>query len=459
MSDQQLNTQPSLSREASLPCDKDSEPRHDSQSDSTEHVIRSQIKSEMNLSIRGISSSNEEEEIRNQVDRESSSEEEEEMHNQVHQKSPSEEEEGLLRCGSTGETSQTLSHGLHDLDNGDRAAAEKHEAPEQQDPGSITPSGHRQEQENMQESYIQSPWVADDVQLPAPVDLQVKREPISTESRDIGTALEEGVIPDSDLQSPERPKTPEGDRIIPFKEFMSPSPSPSRTRARLSLGGFPNTQVLVDAATNNPWAKNSEPRRKKKVSFGLPDDEQPESASSVPEAPRSPPPPQKMNLLSQDDVFDDGTTTVVNTFQKHFAAASGAGQRPFHSTNSPFPTSSPAVGAMAEAFIAADRETSVKQNRLASGDESPSRHLQPMSEAMANSSPEKDGASPGRSPQGRGNAGLDEVDLDTFLGEAGGFLEEWSVETELRKTTTPTEGMHRSGLGSDGKRLLFGEMW
>ena len=160
-----------------------------------------------------------------------------------------------------------------------------------------------------------------------------------------------------------------------------------------------------------------------------------------------------MSRLSQDDVFDDGTT-AVNTFQKHFAAAGGAGHKPLHKMDSPFPTASPAISAMAEAFIEADRKTSVEHGRLASGDEPSSRYLQPISEAMANSSVDREGASPGRSPLGRGS-GL-QMNLDEFLGEAGGFLEEWSVEMELKKTTTE----ELNGLGyNDGRRRLFEETW
>lgn len=425
--------QSSVPRDTESHRNQDGETQHDTSSESTEEIIQSQIRAEMNLSMQSELSSNLE------TGRE----------HQLCEKPPLVEDNALLESSSADDISPTLSNETHDdVD----AAVGEYEVAKPADLESSTPRGCHQEQESQQGGDLQSPWTADNIQLLPSVVLRDESERWETNSSNRDTQREEGVIPDSDLQSPERPQSPKVDGIIPFKDFMSPSPSPSRSRARPSFGEFPNTQALVDAATSNPWATYSEPRPKKRVSFGLPEEKQLGNMISFGETPKSPPPPQNMSRLSQDDVFNDGTT-AANTFQKHFAAAGGASQKPLHKMGSPFPTTSPAISAMADAFIAADRKTSAEHGRLASGDKSPSRYLQPISQAMVNSSADREGASPSRSPLGRGS-GL-QVDLDEFLGEAGGFLEEWSVEMELRKTT---EGVSRAGY-NDGGRRLFEETW
>lgn len=412
--------------------DRNGDIPYDTNSESTEDIIQSQIRAEIDLSIHS----------------ELSLDGEREAEIQMGQELPPRKTRDLNQAGNIGESKLSQ---LQEMAHEKVGAVGEYNTANPEDLDSSTLSGYHQAQDSEKGVVLQSPWTTDNIQLVPSVVLRGEDEHSTTNSSDRSTQPEEAHVPDSDWQPPERPKTPENDGIIPFREFMTPTPSPSRYRARPSFGGFPDTQVLVEAATSNPWAKDSEPRPKKRVSFGLPEEGDSGTTTALERAPKSPPPPVNVVHLSQDDIFADGTT-AVNTFQKHFAAAGAAGPRPPHQMAHPFLNASPAISAMAEAFIAADCETSVEHGRLASGDESPSRHLQPISQAMANSSADKDGASPSRSPLGRGT-GL-QVDLDEFLGEAGGFLEEWSVETELRTTEAKSRTGH-----SDERRRLFGEMW
>ena len=407
-------------------CELLTEDQQDTNSDSTEEILQSQIRSEMDISMHAELAFDEETIIENHL-------------NEDAQLGGTEE---LLETTITVEFRRSPSYKIPDDKD---TAIEDYFADKPAALVNSCPSNGHGQQGSGKEDGLQSPWTADNIQLPAMV---IQADGHETHSINRSIQPRESRISGSGNQPPERTKTPENDGIIPFSDFMSPTLSPSWSRSCPSLGGFPTTQVLVEAATSNPWVKDPEPRPKKKVSFGLPEDEAGEY-TTLEERPRSPPPPPHVGNLSQDDVFADGTT-AVNSFQKHFAAVEGGGPKPPPSAGlgSALPTSSPTVSAMAEAFIAADREMSPARGQLASGDKSPSRHLQPLSDMIANSATERNGALSSRSSLlGRGGAGLP-LDLDEFLGEAGGFLEEWSVEAELKKSH-----------GTDGRERQFGEMW
>jgi hypothetical protein len=418
-------------------------------SESAEGIIQLQIRSEMNLSIQAEESHNGEAE--NEI--------------RVSPKVLSEDcSSSSQNIGKSHYSSQSPL--LQEISNAKDVAVVGYTATKSDDIGNSTPSGSHQEQDTRQGCDLQSPWAADNIQPSSAVVLRGGEKPGTHINRNRDTPPEQCVLQDdSDWQRLERQETPENDGIVPFKKFMTPTPSPTQTRVRPSLGGLPSTQVLVEAATNNPWAKNSELRRsKKRVSFGLlPTGEkgvsEPEN-TSVKGTRLSSPPPQTGDHMSEDDAIDDGST-VVDKFQKHFAAARGVRRRLRQATNSPFAKGSPAIDAMAEAFIAADRETSAEQGRRASEDETPSRHLKPISEMMSNISADNEGLSPVRSLMAF-NTRTSSIgsrvdydmagDMDQFLLDAGGFLQEWSVETELKKTT---EGKNSADT-ADGRRL-FGD--
>ncbi|PSS22232.1 hypothetical protein M430DRAFT_57582 [Amorphotheca resinae ATCC 22711] len=357
---------------------------------------------------------------------------------------------------SSGSDRSRRSHSSGRLSSATYVVRGKDNAAEPHDLGNRTPGGLDGDQMEEKDSWqrgLQSPWTAETMEPITAVDSRkdYEDEAASNKNREL-SPKQRTIREGSDWQRIERPVTPENDGITPFKVFMTPTPPPEPTTNRSARDGFPSTQILVEAMTSNPWASNpnnlASKRSKKRVSFGvLPSedkgDSQPEEKGFLKEKPLSPPPPA-VDLLGGDDAFDDGTTTVGNKFAKHFAAAGDASRIRSHNGLSPSLKSSPAVDAMAEAFIAADREISVGQEWRKLSGHSPSRHLRPMSEAMANINTEelsRIGSSSSARNDRTSSSNTKTVgydmgsDFGDFLGDAGGFLEEWSVETELRKTT------------------------
>jgi hypothetical protein len=247
----------------------------------------------------------------------------------------------------------------------------------------------------------------------------------------------------------ERPATPSGDEIRPFREFMTPTPSPKRSRLRASQDQLPNTQQIIEAATLNPWTSAfKKPSRKsgKRVSFGLLPLEHLEGShgdDSPVSRKLSPPPIHYMNLSDEDESTGLGKATRKG-FESHFLAPDGvAGYRP-KMRDSPLKwLASPAVSGMAEAFIAADRETSMAEEQPLSNNGTSSRQSQPFRKFSVELNKDWDSSDESRShakltPTASSLRTIDyKIDagdnLDDFLCE-GGILEDWSVETELKKT-------------------------
>jgi len=293
-----------------------------------------------------------------------------------------------------------------------------------------------------------------------------KREP----SVEIENANIKGEEPD--WYRIERSITPENDGIRPFKDFMTPSPSPEPPAYFVHNGELPSTQALVEATTGNPWTSafnnSASGKSSKRVSFGTIDGEvdkilRPGGLASSKQTPGSPPPPHTVERLNTEDGFNDGTTSI-DRFGKHFLATGGVKRIFAGASHSLSKFSSPAaVGAMAEAFIAADRETSIEQQRPNLSDKTSSRHLKPIG-VKANNNSDNQGLSlfdspsirrhndsPARHKTTDHDMGLN---LDDFLGDAGGFLEEWSVEAALKKARELDSGSDANR--SSHKRNLFG---
>ena len=287
-----------------------------------------------------------------------------------------------------------------------------------------------EDQESWEGFGPQSPWATEDILLAATPHLNQHSKAFVTAEQENSVAIGSPPAHDaaeetSDWEANERPVTPDNG-IKPFKDFMTPKLSPERPEAPSDHNEVSNIQLLIEAATNNPWTSNSMQRAsrksKKQVSFGVPSEERPDSQPHKSifsnQGAASPPPPQMLEHSRDDGIFDDGTT-VMNKFGKHFSAAAGF-RHLLPGKNSSL-LSSPAVGAMAEAFIAADRETSIEQDRRVARGESPKRHLKPKSNSRTNLLLS-------------GTTDYDsEVNFDDFLDEAGNFLEDWSVDSEVKK--------------------------
>lgn len=228
---------------------------------------------------------------------------------------------------------------------------------------------------------------------------------------------------------------------------------------------FPSTQTLVDAATANPWnSAFKKPRRHisdKRVSFGpLPSEEVDDDATSKPpERIGSPPPPTGTLRLTQlDDPFhhrlkatrdlevtEESLTKFMNTPWDDIP--------PIKPRAKP-PLSSPAVAAMAEAFIAADQESLYKKldskkrskpARFLPATTKPTENfMQPWLWAASEQPEHRSSSSPDASfsiaPSGKVTAvnieapGYDAEDnLHAVIEDMGNFLEGWDVELELKK--------------------------
>jgi hypothetical protein len=316
---------------------------------------------------------------------------------------------------------------------------------------------NKQSQVSWQGGGTQSPWVTENF---APLfniptagrsedQAPMRQSSEQDKSSDQIEEPEPELLEDTDLQQLERPETPANDGIKPFRDFMSPTSSPQRVTAHIDIEDPLRTQELMHAAIDNPWASNmrNEAGRKlkKRVSFGvLPCEEeldsQPEHlgiSSSSRQAPMSPPPPRATENFHNEDC-SDCETTAINKFGKHFVAARKFKRMLPDMTDSQL-NRSPAVGAMAEAFIAADRESSLDQEQRFHSSKSTGRsgaigwqshepQETPFFHSMASS-------------QRGGSRGITaaDFDMDEALGEVGDFLEDWSVDAELKKAKDSNE--------------------
>ncbi|KUJ22969.1 uncharacterized protein LY89DRAFT_163025 [Mollisia scopiformis] len=317
----------------------------------------------------------------------------------------------------------------------------------------------------------QSPWATEENEIiivHAPENKDQSEAPHSVESDLEISLLEDNVLEadneldiSSEWQRLEGPQTPENSGS---KSFNGPIPltETPKPEEMISLEALTSTQLLVDAATKNPWTSSRKRptslKATKRVSFGNLSSHDGEDSQPivVKFGAASPPPPERP---SQEDVFNSGTTSVPK-FQKHF-------KRQFKkllpdNVASPV-NSSPALAAQAEAFIAADRETSIEQE-FSTNYKTPTRHLKPRSETDSNTAwrqqSEADIPLPSysrfeRSPSPPVNASLAGFDMEAALGEAGNFLEDWSVDSELKKAK---ESGTSRGQKSNGyrRRRLFG---
>lgn len=307
----------------------------------------------------------------------------------------------------------------------------------------------------------QTPWaVASTAPIPVGISSEVKTiNPVNTDfySREESETFEPSALGDSSWQHIERPTTPENDEIRPFNDLMTPPPQP-RTRSPDTSQREPqNTQDFIEAATKNPWET---PKRKscksgKRVSFGIPEDNEEESEPvQSRNARRYSPPPLKPIELLEDETFPDGT--IVTGFKKHFSAIRSAIRNSRRVIlEDPITASSPSVGAMAEAFVTADREAPVEPSWETS------RHLKPQKETITNviRRDESEGFedsiynldSPTRF---KGNEFQTDFNMDDVLGEAAEFLGEWSVEADLRKARELKKTSQVEDDGAKRKRLF-----
>jgi hypothetical protein len=322
----------------------------------------------------------------------------------------------------------------------------------------------------------QSPWAVDGLGVLPPgiafksnkdksfISVHSRRE----ESGRLKSLSAGNLVGDSDWEDVERPQTPEDGGIKPFKDIMAPTPSSEPEQEHEEANGLSSTQLLVEATTKNPWTSNfrkpSLEKSKKRVSFGVLSEEEgshhPENTRIlIKQALRSPPPPDPSEPVNED-IFKHGAT-VVNRRSKHFPPATY--QKIFErilpgDAASP---SSPALSAQAEAFMQADRETLREQDRFATLGEAWSRHLQPRSIANDNvlwkGGAEKDLSLMDATPPStvrKDVSALNDFAMDEVLSEVGNFLEDWSVDTELKKAKESDNSKQSQNTGYRRRRLF-----
>ncbi|TGO17013.1 hypothetical protein BTUL_0021g00100 [Botrytis tulipae] len=335
----------------------------------------------------------------------------------------------------------------------------------------------------VQNDSPQSPWA------PAEAGLIIAPQLLATTG--IVEPQTDDEFPNSGWQREERPVTPDNDIIRPFRDLMTPSPPPEE----LNTPGFDqqpsNTQLLVEAATLNPWVNGSKKKstKRKRVSFGLLEEENPSQSQRSSQRQRRSPSPESSyrpgDLGSKRAEFDDNITNI-DSFQNHFSAIrrksvgdstpkfNSAIQRPssiakYKSTLSGatnLVASSPAIDAMAEAFISADRHSSRERERHLTLSPSRSRKARGQSYTTFEDVDEGDLGSQDSNSclsthtalnETSSNAKLGDHILGDFLNEAEDFLGGgWSVEGEMNKASTDFElatpkrdsGLHSRGMFS-----------
>lgn len=329
----------------------------------------------------------------------------------------------------------------------------------------------------------QSPWG------PGEAGLMVCPEVIPTTEK--AERLSDADSPNSGWQKEGHPATPDNDIIRPFRDLMTPSPPPEAEQQPS------NTQLLVEAATQNPWVKDSEKNlKRKRVSFDLLDDEDPVQSQHNSQRQRRSPSPESTyrsgSFGSKVAEFDDGVTDM-NSFQNHFSAvhrkpvsddslkANGSVKRPliaqYKSTISDatnLVTSSPAIDAMAEAFIAADRDSSRERERRFANSPSPTRKSKRKNYITFEDEDEDGDDTVFQPPNSHisKNVALNERSSNAKLGdhtpkysldEVEDFLgEDWSVEGELKKASLEFESStprRENNVHSRGSLFAFENIW
>ncbi|TGO39651.1 hypothetical protein BHYA_0050g00370 [Botrytis hyacinthi] len=329
----------------------------------------------------------------------------------------------------------------------------------------------------------QSPWA------PAEAGLIIAPQLLATTG--IIEPQTDDEFPNSGWQREECPVTPDNDIIRPFRDLMTPSPPPEELNTPGIDQRPSNTQLLVEAATLNPWVNGSKKKstKRKRVSFGLLDEEDPSQSQRSSQRQRRSPSPESSyrpgDLGSKRAEFDDNITNI-DSFQNHFSAIRrkpvGDSTPKFHSTiqrpssiakykstlsgATNLVASSPAIDAMAEAFISADRHSSRERERRLTLSPSRSRKARSQSYTTFEDVDEGDLGSQVLNSclsthtalnETSSNAKLGDHILGDFLNEAEDFLGGgWSVEGEMNKASTDFElatpkrdsGLHSRGMFS-----------
>jgi hypothetical protein len=321
-------------------------------------------------------------------------------------------------------------------------------------------------------SFRQSPWVVSGVEVLQPV-FSLDFSTDGSFDGDDDDAEDDLPLVDTHTDDDTPQKTLPATHHLSTQEdgphaqaLINRHPSPEITPR--SFHPFPSTQVLLDAATANPWTsalkKPKANNGEKRVSFGpLPSDDVGSDIGHLPKKPSehlgSPPPPAgTLRLTHLDDQFhyrlkatenlevtEESLTKFMNTPWDKI--------KPITPRTKP-PLESPGVDAMAEAFIAADREsshsnlepkiTSKHGERAFKLTEITDKALETRSKVVEEKQRSRSSSLNDEffsiAPNGKVTA-VDfelpdynaEDNLEAVIEDMGSFLEGWDVDSELKK--------------------------
>ncbi|EPE31892.1 hypothetical protein GLAREA_11974 [Glarea lozoyensis ATCC 20868] len=262
--------------------------------------------------------------------------------------------------------------------------------------------------------------------------------------------------------SPNHESSPENINIKMFSDILTPSPPPRFSSVK-SQQIVADDGLTADVVTENPWtstaANKASSKSNKRVSFGVLSDTS-EGSSQEHQTRRlanSPPPPNPIEGLDTDELAD---INLVPRFSKHFTVFK---EPKGLSQNESVSMGSPSIGAMAEAFIAADQETSIEEERRLKLAKS-ARHLKPTSPSMVNAvrresatldtSHLSDDSEGTPSRDVRPDVQAAGFDMDDALGSFADFLGDWSVEGELQKARNSSQAKTVESNGAKRRRLF-----
>ncbi|KAK3304003.1 uncharacterized protein B0T15DRAFT_535218 [Chaetomium strumarium] len=329
-----------------------------------------------------------------------------------------------------------------------------------------------------------------------------------------------------DMCDPSCPSTPETKRssiptpdvtlsVKSFKEFMTPSPRPAAKRRRISTtttyGHLPSTQALVDATVSNPWLKpastkahkqKKHKRTPKRVSWAaLPDEEEPSTPCPDIDTTTSSPygaAPSSDSIRRRKDLpatlrsraaspppssLSASKLPAANQkFGKHFAAVASRriGTTPLRQTANVrrlLPSASqqvcesPAVDAMAEAFIRAEKgAVDLSQGEVVEDDSSAVELMCEGAAGMNVDQPDEGSEEGGEDEdEDKENAQEEETqeaeqpvdDVSAVLQNLDDFLGSWNLDADLAKARAESERENkradRNAVGLSG--LMDAGVW
>ncbi|KAL3421423.1 hypothetical protein PVAG01_07868 [Phlyctema vagabunda] len=329
----------------------------------------------------------------------------------------------------------------------------------------------------------QSPWADEnDETVQTAISPHLPIDPVDTGSMQAEELSGQGHNkPEDDWQQADQSAVLDGDLSANFV-ISTPVRDSQKKEKAPAKGSSPRATQLLYDESNNPWKSNLKKpksvKSRKRVSFGHFPQNDVEVAQRSSSRLRSTSPSPCMKTSTIEDSYVDAEdendqvtrdNTRVNKIKmptsKYQPAESG---NKYRVAGSPYKRSSPPVDAMAEAFIAADQEgspdpSSVLREPQSSNQRTPPSHGARHVDEDAVLGPV---GSFSISPGGKlkrttiFDESLDE-NLDDMIGDVSAFLDGWSVEADLQKTSEKDSSQHgrKTPSTTRDRHGLFSNVW